>query len=212
MHNFWKILFLFAFAWAVGNGLRLSYQIWFEPTQFSLDRYDDETQQLAKNATSLKALQESYDQVHAEIQAFEKANPSESEDPQIKEKRRELNQKESRLRQAINAWEIQSEAILKLRLFFAAGVLLCVLGWLSYRFGSKWLGFSCFFVGFLELFYWSSPSFFGGRTAEYERMLHNKFFLGLVALGLLIGAARTVGLLANPVKEPEPTPASPSPE
>lgn len=89
--------------------------------------------------------------------------------------RKELQQRESMARQLRDIW-----------IFSIAGFILIGLGSLLYSRGYSWIAMSLILPGFLELIYWSSPSFsLGGALQEYELLLVNKIILTIIAFVLL---------------------------
>jgi len=93
----------------------------------------------------------------------------------IKALRAELLQRESKARELRDIW-----------VFSIAGFILIGLGSLLYSRGYSWIAMSLILPGFLELIYWSSPSFsLGGAIQEYELLLVNKIILTIIAFVLL---------------------------
>lgn len=89
--------------------------------------------------------------------------------------RKELQQRESMARELRDIW-----------IFSIAGFILIGLGSLLYSRGYSWIAMSLILPGFLELIYWSSPSFsLGGALQEYELLLVNKIILTVIAFVLL---------------------------
>ena len=87
----------------------------------------------------------------------------------------ELRQREARARELRDIW-----------LFSIAGYVLIGLGSLLYARGYDWVGMSLILPGFLELVWWSAPSFsVGGALQEYDLLLVNKIILTVIAFVLI---------------------------
>ena len=88
---------------------------------------------------------------------------------------KELRQREARARELRDIW-----------LFSIAGYVLIGLGSLLYARGYDWVGMSLILPGFLELVWWSAPSFsVGGALQEYDLLLVNKIILTVIAFVLI---------------------------
>jgi len=71
-------------------------------------------------------------------------------------------------------------------IFSIAGLILIMLGCVLYYRGSVWPGLALVTPGFLELIWWSAPSFtMGGAVKEYDVLLLNKIIWSIVAFVLL---------------------------
>ena len=87
----------------------------------------------------------------------------------------ELRQRENVTREIRDLW-----------IFSIAGVVLIGIGSILYTRGFEWTGMSLILPGFLELSWWSAPSFtLGGAVREYDVLLMNKIILTIVAFVLL---------------------------
>ena len=87
----------------------------------------------------------------------------------------ELRQRENVTREIRDLW-----------IFSIAGLVLIGIGSILYTRGLEWTGMSLILPGFLELSWWSAPSFtLGGAVREYDVLLMNKIVLTIVAFVLL---------------------------
>ena len=87
----------------------------------------------------------------------------------------ELRQRENMKREIRDIW-----------IFSCAGIVLIGIGALCYWRGYEWTGMSLILPGFLELMWWSAPSFtIGGAVQEFEILLANKIILTLISFVLL---------------------------
>lgn len=57
-------------------------------------------------------------------------------------------------------------------------------------------------AGFSEIIYWTSPTFLGSNTREFDRLLVNKLALSAVSLALLGLAIRFLRVFAEERKAP----------
>ena len=87
----------------------------------------------------------------------------------------ELRQREEATREIRDIW-----------IFSCAGIVLIGIGVLCYTRGYEWPGMSLILPGFLELMWWSAPSFtLGGAVQEFETLLVNKIILTVISFVLL---------------------------
>ena len=71
-------------------------------------------------------------------------------------------------------------------IFSVAGLVLIGAGCLYYVRGYEWTGMSLILPGFLELLWWSAPSFtLGGAVREYDLLLINKIVLTIISFALM---------------------------
>src|SRR3990170_7074882 len=80
--------------------------------------------------------------------------------------------RESDLKGAIQQWEERSKEIHELRVFWAFGFALFLVGTFLQLRGWAWLGISLVIPGIIEMIWWSCPSFrFVGSPLEFDRLL-----------------------------------------
>ena len=78
-----------------------------------------------------------------------------------------------------------SNELRDLWIYSMAGLFLVILGCLIYFKIDRWTGLPLILAGFLELVWWSSPSFnMGGAVTEYRLLLVNKMIV--TAIGLFV--------------------------
>ncbi len=188
-----RVLFIVAFVFLSVNILRAVYQLWLEPTASVLDPYDESVDLDIREASSLGELLRRYDEAYGLVQVYEndEANP-----PVEYGDRDETEPYESeiKLRAAVEEWEARSKQIGKLRTFWFFGVGFLVVGFGAYKWLNQWLGISALIVAFSEMIYWTSPTYFGSRTGEFERLLETKCVLGFLSYGLLLLTAFLLGV------------------
>lgn len=164
--------------------LRHAYLRWLQNQDSVLDKYNQTFMDKIKNANSLGALEEEYAKAKLEVKKVEK---------ELKKSKRKVNRyneepfkTERELQTAIKKWERRAEEIRKTRFFWTCGLLITIAG--TILFGKwLWLGFSFIAAGLTQMIWWISPSFsYNEASAEYQRMLENKFFLSLITLLLVI--------------------------
>lgn len=126
-----------------------------------------------------------YEEANTQIQSLEQGkNPMEMEE--IRTQHREEYERRSVLRTEIQEREGRSREIRDLWFFAGLGIVLIVVGGLTYRAGWFWAGFSWVVAGFIEIEYWASPTFFGGgASGEFRVLLIQKIVLTALGLGLL---------------------------
>lgn len=179
------IVFLFVAITALtAQTVRHAYLLWFQPQRSVLEKYKPVTQSKIKNADSLETLEKEYAIAHSEVAKV---------DEEIKISKRKVNRyndepfkTEKMLKTAITQWERRSEEIGKARFSWICGLGVVLVG-LGFAYKWRWLGLSFIISGFAQMIWWVSPSFsFNEASAEYQRMLENKFTLSLITLVLIL--------------------------
>ena len=175
--------------------VRHAYVLWFEPRSSVLDRFDQPLRNEINAAGSLEELVRRYepvrkdaDRVKAERRAADPKTRFEIEEDV------EPFRSERALRDAINGWEEKSKEIHALRFYWTVGCAIAIVGMLSAVYLNRWLGLTLLIVGFAELVYWTSPTFLGPSTREFDRLLVNKLALSAVSVVLLVVAIRILGV------------------
>ncbi len=181
------------------QSVRHVYVMYFESTASVLHKYDKDTEELRKQIEKAGTLAE-LDAMYAPARKI-----TEALDAQLRETRAQMPkdersdfensfrnlhekeyQRESMLREAISDWEGRTEQIRELRVFWAFGLGIFVIGGLVYL-RAPWLGMSLLIPGVVEMIWWSSPSFrFAGSPLEFERLLFNKLVFTNITLVLFI--------------------------
>ena len=180
-----RVLFTIAFVFLCVHSVRLVYHKWFEPRSSALDSYDESVEVDIREATSLEALLERYDAAHSRVKEYE----ADDANPKVEYGQRNVTEpykSERKIRAAIVDWEAKSKQISKTRVYWLFGLFFLVLGLASYRWVNRWLGIAALIVAFSEMIYWSSPSYFSGSSAEFERLIDNKLLLASSSLVLLL--------------------------
>jgi hypothetical protein len=65
-----------------------------------------------------------------------------------------------------------------------------------------WIGIAALIVAFSEMIFWSSPSYFGGFSLEFERLLHNKIALAWTSFALLLVTGILTGTVGRRGRTP----------
>lgn len=160
--------------------LRHAYLRWIQPQDSALEKYNPSFKDKIKKAASIEALDKEYAKAQEEVKKAEE---------EIKISNRKVNRvteepfkTERELKTAIQNWERRSEEIRKTRFFWTCGLVIAIAG--SVLFVKwTWFGLSFVIAGLTQMIWWVSPSFsFNEASAEYHRMLENKFFLSLITL------------------------------
>ena len=139
-------------------------------------------------------LEASTDELLAEYEASQKEirqlreSDTTKEQFQLRQENAELFARIDALRTELQQRELMARELRDIWIFSIAGFILIGLGSLLYSRGYGWVGMSLILPGFLELIFWSSPSFsLGGALQEYELLLVNKIILTIIAFVLLFG-------------------------
>jgi Flp pilus assembly protein TadB len=181
-----RTLAILASLFLVVQTVRHAYVLWLEPRGSVLDKYDRPLKDEIAAARSVDELVARYEPIRKEVDRVKAdrraTDPKASfEDLQDTEPFRS----ESSLREAIQSWEERAKEIHSLRFYWVVGLLLVILGAVSYLRLNPWVGMTFLIAGFSEIIYWTSPTFLGAVTREFDRLLVNKLALSLVSLALL---------------------------
>ena len=109
---------------------------------------------------------------------------------------------ERALREAISSWEERAKELRALRFYWFVGLLFAALGVACYLRRNRWLGVTLLIAGFSEFIYWTSPTFLGSATREFDRLLLNKLVFSLVSLVLLGLAIYLLGVFSEEKSDP----------
>jgi hypothetical protein len=192
------VVFVFAMLVLATQAVRHVYVRFIEPRTSVLDKFDQtETQKAIKSARSLDTLVTEYDSARKKTDELDKElkgmeqNKTKDEIEVIREgfrdKYKKEYERESDLKEAIREWETKSKEILELRVFWACGFALLLMGATLQARGFGWLGVSLVVPGIVEMIWWTSPSLrFGGSPLEFDRLLNNKLAFTLVTIAVLV--------------------------
>jgi len=199
-----KTLAIVALLVLVSQTVRHAYVLWLEPRNSVLDKYDRPLKDEISAATSLDQLLSRYDQAHAAAEAARKEAAKNGEpNPEYKLTQTEPFKSERALHEAITQWEARSKEIHALRFYWLVGVALSALGMLIYILRRRWLGLTFLIAGFTEIIYWTSPTFLGISTREFDRLLGYKLAFSVVSLALLLVAIMMQGIFTQGHAQPE---------
>jgi len=169
--------------------IRHAYLLWLEPRGSVLDKYDRPLKDEIAAAGSLDELLSQYDPVRKEVDRVRAERRA--ADPKAHfegDREAEPFKSEAALREAISSWEDRAKEIRALRFYWGVGLALAVAGAIAYLRLNRWLGVTLLIIGFSEIIYWTSPTFLGPATQEFDRLLVNKLALS-VASAVLLGIA-----------------------
>jgi hypothetical protein len=197
-----KTLAIVALLALVSQTVRHAYVLWLEPRNSVLDKYDRPLKDEISAATSLDQLLSRYDQAHTAAEAARKEAAKNGE-PEYKLAQTEPFMSERALHEAITQWEARSKEIHALKFYWLVGVALSALGMLIYILRRRWLGLTFLIAGFAEIIYWTSPTFLGISTREFDRLLGYKLAFSAVSLVLLLAVIMTQGIFAHVPTKPE---------
>jgi len=191
-----KTLAIVALLVLVSQTVRHAYVLWLEPRNSVLDKYDRPLKDEISAATSLDQLLSRYDQAHTDAEAARK-EASKNGEPEYKLAQTEPFKSERALHEAISQWEARSKEIHALKFYWLVGVALSALGMLIYILRRRWLGLTFLIAGFTEIIYWTSPTFLGISTREFDRLLCYKLAFSVVSLVLLLLVIMTQGIFSQ---------------
>jgi hypothetical protein len=193
-----KTLAIVALLVLVSQTVRHAYVLWLEPRNSVLDKYDRPLKDEISAATSLDQLLSRYDQTHIAAEAARKDAAKNGEpDPEYKLAQTEPFKSERALHEAITQWEAKSKEIHALKFYWLVGVAFSAFGMLIYILRRRWLGLTFLIAGFAEIIYWTSPTFLGMSTREFDRLLGYKLAFSVVSLALLLAVIMTQGIFSQ---------------
>ncbi len=152
-----------------------------------LDKYEeDEIDLEIKHSASLDTLLLQFDKAYNDVIDFEKDKTKE-ELKNYSEYRDVPYTTKKKYKKAIVDWENKEEKIHELVVFWIFGLILIIIGIALYYKKYNWLGISLIISGFLEMIWWSSPSFStGGFHVEFMKFLNIKLILSIISLIILV--------------------------
>jgi hypothetical protein len=162
---------------------RHAYMLWFEPRASVLDKYEKPLKDEIEAATSVDELVRRYDVVHKEadrLRAQARATDSHARFDDAEEPFKS----ETTLKEAIQSWEERAKDIRELRFYWFVGLLFVGAAVVFYLWFNRWIGVTFLLAGFSEFIYWTSPSFLGSTSREFDRLLLNKLVFSAVSLVL----------------------------
>lgn len=158
----------------------------------SAEAFYEMTEEVRMEESTDELLAE-YETSQEKIKQIREADPS-KELFAVRQENAELFARNDALASELREREALSREIRDTWIFSIAGLVLIAVGSLLYSRGHAWPGVSLILPGFLELMWWSAPSFtLGGAIREYDVLLVNKIVLTIVAFVLLY----TLWLLAE---------------
>lgn len=187
MNGLKRVLFVIGMIILVTQTICDVYHRWFEQRKSALDKFDSAVEKTIKESKSIQELVKEYEIADNKVKEYEKNETN----PKIKKSERddiEPYKSQSKLRRAIEQWEEKSKEIFELRFYWGVGFVLTLVGMLLYIWVGKWIGLTSIIIGFIEMIWWSSPSFYSmyGGEPEYKRLLINKLVLSVITLGTMI--------------------------
>jgi len=182
-----KTLAIIAFLVLASQTVRHAYLRWIEPRASVLDKYDRPLKDEITSASSLDELLRRYDPVRKQADAARQELSKAGKQPTYGDERGlEPYKSEYALHEAITEWEKRSKEIHEVRFFWLAGLGFLAVGLVTYRKVNRWLGLVLLIVAFAEFIYWTSPTFLGVNTREFDRLLENKLTFSVISLALLL--------------------------
>jgi hypothetical protein len=181
-----RTLAILASLFLVVQTVRHAYVLWLEPRTSVLDRFDQPLKDEIAAATSVEDLVKRYEPVRKEADRI-KAERRAADPKAHFEDEREVEpfKSEVTLREAITNWEQRAKEVYSLRFYWLVGFILSAAGVATYLREHRWLGTTLLIVGFSEIIYWTTPTFFGGGIQEFDRLVENKLALSVVSVVIL---------------------------
>lgn len=196
-----RTLAILAFLILVSQTVRHAYLLWLEPRTSVLDRYDQPLKEQITNAKALNELLLRYDPVRKQADAARQELSKSGKRLSFSEEQElEPYKSEIALRVAIKDWEDRSQEIYQIRFYCLVAFVLFILGAIIYQKRNRWLGLALLIAAFTEFIYWTSPTFLGANTHEFDRLLVNKLVLSIVVFLLLLIAIRLNGIFSEEQK------------
>ena len=197
-----RTLAILATLFLVVQTVRHAYVLWLEPRDSVLDKYDRPLKDQIAAAGSVAELLARYDPVRREVDRVKASRRAADPKATFEDMRdAEPFKSEASLREAIQSWEERAKEIHSLRFYWLVGFALVVLGSASYLRANPWVGMTLLIAGYSEVIYWTTPTFLGAVTTEFDRLLVNKLVLSLVSLSVLAVTIRLVGAFTDTQQE-----------
>lgn len=166
--------------------VRHAYVLWLEPRTSVLDTFDRPLKDEIAAATSLADLMRRYEPVRREVDRIKaERQAADPQAPVVNEPEVEPFKSEKALREAITSWEQRAKEVHSLRFYWLVGFLFAATGIATFLRDARWLGTTFLIVGFSEIIYWTTPSFFSGGIREFDRLVANKLALSVVSVAAL---------------------------
>ena len=195
-----RSLAILACLFLVVQTVRHAYVLWLEPRESVLDKFDRPLKDEIAAARSLDQLVARYEPVRKEVDRVKAERRA--ADPEARfDQETEPFRSAASLREAISSWEERAKEVHSLRFYWSVGLLLAAFGVASYLRVNHWVGMTLLIAGFSEIIYWTSPTFLGAVTREFDRLLVNKFVLSALSLALLAVAIRILGAFSEAKRE-----------
>ncbi|MDH3621610.1 MAG: hypothetical protein OER91_11995 [Gammaproteobacteria bacterium] len=161
------------------------YSIGFEESIVETAAAFYEVKEQVRMEESTEELLSEYESTSARIEELRKSESTEDQFS-VRQKNLELFARNDALASELRLRESVTREIRDLWIFATAGLFLIGVGSTLYARGFDWAGMSLILPGFLELSWWSAPSFtLGGAVREYDVLLMNKIILTIIAFVLL---------------------------
>ena len=180
-----KTLAILACLCLIVQMVRHAYLLWLEPRSSVLDRYDKPLKDEISSAKSLDELVRLYDPIRKKADTI-RAQQLAGDASVIFGEYDEPFRSERQLKEAIESWERRAKEVRELRFYWLVGLVLGALGLMSYFRTNRWVGLTLLIAAFSEFIYWTSPTFLGPTTREFDRLLLNKLIFS--ALSLMLAA------------------------
>jgi uncharacterized membrane protein len=161
------------------------YTIGYEESMLApVETFYNVTEEVRMEESTDELLAE-YETIKKELEQLREADPA-ADQFTFRQENAELLARSEALASELRQREQIEREIRDIWIFSGAGMMLIVFGCVLYYRGSVWPGMALVTPGFLELTWWSAPSFtMGGAVSEYDTLLLNKIVWTIVAFVLL---------------------------
>lgn len=167
--------------------VRHAYVLWFEPRGSVLDKYEQPLGGPITNARSLDELVRRYDTIRKDVdRARLQRQNTDSKPGHLEDTTVEPFRSENMLRNAIQDWEEKAKEVYSLKFYWIIALFCLALGSVVLKWVNRWLGLTMQIAAFSEFIYWTSPTFLGSTTREFDRLLAFKLALSVISLALLL--------------------------
>ncbi len=207
MNKFKSVAALLAILMIGSQTLRHAYVLWVERTESVLDKFEPTQQKIAATQT-IDELLNLYEPAQQQVKvADEIRKANKGEERSYREYDEEPYKSERELKQAIEEREERAKQLTRLHFFWWSGLVALVLGVIATVRHRPWLGVCAFVLGFLEMIWFTCPSYRTlGFPIEVKQLLTFKLIYSASSLALLLAGWKLVETRAKD----EGTKAAPS--
>ncbi len=194
MNKFKSVAAILAILMIGSQTLRHAYVLWVERNESVLDKFEPTQQKIAATQTidELLNLYEPAQQQVKDAEVIRQAN-KQKEEGYRSYYDEEPYKSERELKQAIQEREERAKQLTRLHFFWWSGLVALVLGMIATVRHRPWLGVCAFVLGFLEMIWFTCPSYRTlGFPIEVKQLLTFKLIYSASSLALLLAGWKLV--------------------